>query len=82
MTALGIAAGNEENAHGVRITNIYPGEVDTPILLQRPKPVTDEHRARMLAPQDVADIVAAIVQLPQRAHVPELTIKPLSQEFC
>lgn len=81
MTALGTAAGNEENKNGVRITNIYPGEVDTPLLKQRPKPVTEEHRATMLLPEDFKEIVLAICNLPPRAHVPELILKPTTQEF-
>src|SRR5690606_4169525 len=52
MTGLGTAVGNEVAAEGVRITNIYPGEVDTPILTQRPKPVTEENPGRMPKPED------------------------------
>ena len=81
VTALGIAAGNEEAAHGIRITNIYPGEVNTPILEHRPTPVTDERKAKMLQIEDLGPIVVAIAQLPPRAHVPELVIKPLMQEW-
>lgn len=81
MTALGTAAGNEENKNGVRITNVYPGEVDTPLLLQRPKPVTEEHRGRMLQPEDFKEVVLAICNLPPRAHVPEMIIKPTLQEY-
>jgi NAD(P)-dependent dehydrogenase (short-subunit alcohol dehydrogenase family) len=36
MTALGIGLGAEEKDSGVRFCNIYPGEVDTPILEHRP----------------------------------------------
>ena len=81
MTALGIAVGQEEAPHGIRITNVYPGEVDTPLLEQRPKPVSKEHRSRMLQPQDVADLVLAICSLPQNAHVPEVVIKPRLQAY-
>lgn len=81
MTALGTAAGNEVAADGVRITNIYPGEVDTPILTQRPKPVTEEHRGRMLQPEDFSEVVLAICHLPPRAHVAEMVIKPTTQEY-
>ena len=81
MTALGTAAGQEEAENGIRITNVYPGEVDTPLLLQRPKPVSDEHRSRMLQPQDVAEMVLTICQLPQRAHIPEVVIKPRTQTY-
>jgi NAD(P)-dependent dehydrogenase (short-subunit alcohol dehydrogenase family) len=76
MTALGIAAGNEESKHGIRITNVYPGEVNTPILDRRPTPVTDEHKASILQPEDVGELVAALACLPPRAHVPEVVIKP------
>ncbi len=36
-TGLGTSAGLEEAARGIRITNLYPGEVDTPLLEQRPR---------------------------------------------
>ena len=81
MAALGIASSNEANVDGVRVTNIYPGEVETPILEKRPNPVTDEHRARMLQPEDLGHLALSIATLPPRAHIPEVTIKPLSQEF-
>ena len=81
MTALGIACGDEERVNGIRVTNIYPGEVETPILEHRPTPVTDEHRARILQPEDVAAAVLMVVQLPARARVSELTIIPTSQSF-
>jgi len=81
MTALGTAVGNEEADHGIRVTNVYPGEVDTPILLNRPSPVSNQHRARILQPEDVAHMVVALAQLPPRAHVPEMVIKPTSQNY-
>lgn len=81
MSGLSTAVANEDNKHGIRVTTIYPGEVDTPILEKRPKPVTDEHRAAILKPEDFADIVVAIATLPKRAHVPELILKPTHQDY-
>ena len=81
VAALGTSVANEEGPNYIRITNIYPGEVDTPILEFRPQPVNAERRAKMLLPEDVADLVVAIAKLPPRAHVPELVIKPTSQAF-
>lgn len=81
VAALGISVANEEVANNIRVTNIYPGEVDTPILEHRPVAVTDERRAKMLLPEDVAAMVVALAKLPPRAHVPELIIKPTSAEF-
>ncbi len=80
-TALGTAIGQEVKPDGVRVTNIYPGEADTPILDQRPEPVPAEKKARMVHPEDIAAMVIAIAKLPDHVHVPELTITPLYQEF-
>jgi NADP-dependent 3-hydroxy acid dehydrogenase YdfG len=72
---------NEENKNGIRVTNVYPGEVNTPILDNRPTPVSDEHKAAILQPEDVAALVVTIACLPPRAHVAELIIKPTRQEY-
>ncbi|HWL11011.1 MAG TPA: SDR family oxidoreductase [Planctomicrobium sp.] len=82
MTALGTCVGLEERNNGIRVTNVYPGEVETPILDARPVPVSAEHRARILQPSDIASMIVALAALPPRAHVPELVIKPTTQEFC
>ena len=66
MTALGTAVGNEVAAEGVRVTNIYPGEVNTPILENRPVPVSDERKAAMVQPEDFAELVVAIACLHPR----------------
>lgn len=81
MTALGTALSNEVRDEGVRVTNIYPGEVNTPILDRRPVPVSQEHKDSILQPEDIAALVVTICQLPPRAHVPELVIKPTIQEW-
>jgi NADP-dependent 3-hydroxy acid dehydrogenase YdfG len=80
-TGLGTAVGLEEASRGIRITNVYPGEVDTPLLEMRPQPVSDEQRQKMLKPDDVAAIIMAIAKLPPRAHVPEIVIKPTVQHY-
>lgn len=81
MSALGICLAAEEKDSGVRVTNIYPGEVDTPILVNRPQPVSEEHRQRILKPEDVAAAVLFVATLPPRVSVPELVIKPTSQVY-
>jgi NADP-dependent 3-hydroxy acid dehydrogenase YdfG len=81
MTALGIGLGAEEKDSGIRVTNIYPGEVDTPILEFRPSPVTDEHRRRILRPEDIAGAVLYVASQPAHVSIPELIIKPVSQVY-
>lgn len=82
MSALGITVAQEVKDDNIRITNLYPGEVDTPILENRPVPVSAEHRARILQADDVAAAVVMIAKLPPRANVSEITIKPTSQAYC
>lgn len=81
MTALGTAIGQEEAKHGIRITNVYPGEVDTPLLDERPVPLSAEHRASILQPESVARLIVTICELPPQAHVPEIIVKPLTQDY-
>ena len=81
VTGLGACAAEEERENGIRITNLFPGEVNTPILDQRPVPPPPEHRAQILQPGDIANAVLLLAELPARAHVPELIIKPTSQGY-
>ncbi len=81
MGGLGLVLSNEEKDSGVRVSNIYPGEIDTPILVARPKPVSDEQRAVILKPEDVAEAVLFVTTLPARVSIPELVIKPTVQMY-
>jgi NAD(P)-dependent dehydrogenase (short-subunit alcohol dehydrogenase family) len=81
MSALSHCLGVEEKDSGIRCSVIYPGEVDTPILESRPQPVTEEHRRRILQPDDVAEAVLYVAALPPHVSVPELIIKPTWQAF-
>ncbi len=81
MGGLGLVLSNEEKDSGVRVSNVYPGEIDTPILAARPRPVTDEQRALILKPEDVAEAVLFVASLPAHVSVPELVIKPTVQMY-
>jgi NAD(P)-dependent dehydrogenase (short-subunit alcohol dehydrogenase family) len=66
----------EERAFNVRACSIFPGEVDTPILDQRPVVPPAEARATMLQPEDVAAAILLVATLPPRATIEELVIRP------
>lgn len=74
--ALGMFVNLEEAEHGIRVTNIYPGETNTPIVDKRPAPPPPEQRARMLQPEDIAACVVLAAKLPPRAVLPEIVITP------
>lgn len=81
MSGLGMGVAEEVKDHGIRITNLYPGEVNTPILDNRKKPPSKEHRDGILQAEDLAAVVQYICELPERVHIPELVIKPAQQSF-
>jgi NADP-dependent 3-hydroxy acid dehydrogenase YdfG len=66
----------EESEHNIRATSIFPGDINTGILEKRPTPPPQDARAKMLQPQDVADCVMLVLNLPPRAVVEELRIVP------
>jgi len=81
LAALGICLAAEEKDNNIRVCNIFPGEIDTPILVNRPTPVTDEQRAKILQAEDVAAAILFVATLPPRVSVPELIIKPTAQVY-
>src|SRR5205823_4678046 len=81
MSALGLCLAAEERESGIRVSNLYPGEVNTPILEVRPQPVSEEQRQRILQPEDVAAAVLFVATLPPHVSVPELVIKPTCQMY-
>lgn len=78
LTGLTQTINAEERAHGIRACSIHPGDVDTPLLDQRPVVPDTEARATMLQPEDVAACVWLALSLPPRAIVEELVVRPRS----
>jgi NADP-dependent 3-hydroxy acid dehydrogenase YdfG len=81
MGALGMTVGIEERENNIRVTNIHPGEINTEILDKRPVAVSDEHKAKILQPEDFGEVCVLVASLPPRANIPEIIIKPTSQPY-
>lgn len=67
---------NELRDQGIRACTIFPGEVDSPMHLHRPKPPDADARSTMMQPEDVAAVVAMVVSLPARTLVEEIVMAP------
>lgn len=76
MAGLTQAINAEERQHGVRACAIFPGEINTPLLDQRPSPPPAEAREHMLQPEDIAQCALLAITLPARAVVEELVVMP------
>jgi 3-oxoacyl-[acyl-carrier protein] reductase len=64
----------EVRKEGIRVITICPGSVATGML--RDQPLLQSHPDRILRPEDVAQAILDAVQLPARALVSELDIRP------
>jgi NAD(P)-dependent dehydrogenase (short-subunit alcohol dehydrogenase family) len=66
----------EERANGIRACAIFPGDIDTPLLDKRPSPPPAEARAKMMRAEDIAECAMLAINLPGRAVIEELIIRP------
>jgi NAD(P)-dependent dehydrogenase (short-subunit alcohol dehydrogenase family) len=66
----------EERANGVRACAIFPGDIDTPLLDKRPSPPPQTARTRMLTGEDIAQCALLAINLPARALIEEIVIRP------
>ena len=66
----------EERGNGIRACAILPGDIDTPILEKRPVPPSPDARQKMMRPEDIAACALLAINLPPRAIIEELIIRP------
>lgn len=66
----------EEQVHGIRACGIFPGDINTPLLDKRLKPPPAEARLQMLQPEDLVDCVSLVLNLPSRAVVEQMVLRP------
>ena len=57
VAAMMTAMRQELREHGIRSCTIYPAEVDTPILDNRPLPPDEQARSTMMQPEDIAETI-------------------------
>lgn len=71
----------EEGINGIRACAVCPGEVDTPIMDQRPEPPPAELRAKMLKPEDLGNTIAWVAAQPPHVCVNQVIISPVHNRF-
>ncbi|MEJ0077675.1 MAG: SDR family NAD(P)-dependent oxidoreductase [Alphaproteobacteria bacterium] len=76
VVAMSYSINMEEFQNGIRSTVLCPAEVATPILNLRPKPVSAEERARMIQPEDMANLIVYVARQPATICVNEVIISP------
>jgi NAD(P)-dependent dehydrogenase (short-subunit alcohol dehydrogenase family) len=76
LTGLTQSINCEERANGIRACAIFPGDIDTPLLDKRPSPPDAAARAKMMKSEDIADCALLCINLPPRAVVEEILVRP------
>jgi NADP-dependent 3-hydroxy acid dehydrogenase YdfG len=76
MNAMNESINMEAGGFGVRACAMCPGEVATPILDNRPIPVSAEDRAKMVQAEDCGEVIRFLAQLPSHVCINDLTISP------
>ncbi len=66
----------EERTNGIRACGIFPGDIDTPLLNQRPQPPDAAARAKMMRAEDVAECALLCINLPPHVIVEEMLVRP------
>jgi NADP-dependent 3-hydroxy acid dehydrogenase YdfG len=65
----------EEGSNGIRSCVIIPGDIDTELLEQRPRPPSQEERSRMLRAEDVAALIVSVIDQPEHALVEQIVVR-------
>ncbi len=77
LRAFADALRQEEHPHGVRVTTVYPGRVDTDMQREvRAQERGEYEPGRYLDPDSVARALLAAVTAAPDAHITEITIRP------
>jgi len=76
MNAMNESINMEAGLYGVRACAVCPGEVATPILDNRPIPVSSEDRAKMVQAEDCGELIKFLAQMPKHVCINDLTISP------
>ena len=71
----------EEGMHGIRGCVIFPGEVNTPILKNRPIPPKPDEMARMLQPADLGRTIRFVAEAPAHVCFNEIVVTPTWNRF-
>ncbi len=76
MLAMSESINQEEGMNNIRSCCLCPAEVSTPILDNRPVPVSAEDKARMLQIEDLATMIAFVAKLSPAICVNEILVSP------
>jgi len=71
LNGLSYSVAEELRSHNIRVSVVCPGSVDTEL-----SPHTGKNPARMLKPDDVAHVVAMLVQQTSQSFVSEVLLRP------
>lgn len=82
LLAMSDSLNREEFPNGIRSSVVNPGETVTPILRSRKLPMSEEELARLVKPEDCADLIRYIACLPPHVCMNEVMLTPSWNRFA
>jgi NADP-dependent 3-hydroxy acid dehydrogenase YdfG len=76
MAGLTQSINAEERANGIRACGIFAGDIDTPLLDQRPQIPDAAARKQMMRAEDVADCAVFCINAPSHVIIEEMLVRP------
>lgn len=76
MAGLSKSINCEEGPNNIRSCVLYPGEINTPLLAKRPQMPDESRLQHMLTAEDVASTILHVINLPQRAVLESIVMRP------
>jgi short-subunit dehydrogenase len=68
----------EVRKYNIKVTNILPGNVDTPMWDAR---IRNRYKNRMMSPREIADIIFSTAEQPKKVVVEDVVIRPIKGDL-
>lgn len=69
---------NEVRRYNIKISNVLPGNVDTPMWDSK---VRAKYKNRMMTPKEIAEIILSIASQPKKVVIEDVVIKPIKGDL-
>jgi NADP-dependent 3-hydroxy acid dehydrogenase YdfG len=78
LLALANSLREEVRRYNIKVTNIFPGSIDTPMWDSK---IRARYKNRLIGPSDIADIIVETAGVPKKVVVEDIIIRPIKGDL-